>query len=141
MRTFADRMRHAILFEVIGLILVVQILVLFGFDLVQTGVMGVFFSLLATFWNYIYNILFDKGMMKYTGTYNKTTSHRVLHALLFELGLLTFTIPILAWWMNISLWQAFVLDMGLVVFYLFYAYIYNFGYDKIFPIPTKVKLN
>ena len=39
-------------------------------------------------------------------------------------------IPLAAWWLNISLWQAFVLDIALVLFYLPYAFFYNLAYDK-----------
>ncbi|WP_325893832.1 PACE efflux transporter [Grimontia sp. NTOU-MAR1] len=134
MRTAADRIRHAIAFEVIGLILIVSILSLFGFDAAHTGVLGVVFSVLATGWNYIYNLWFDKAMMRFAGKTEKTQKHRILHAVLFELGLLWITLPAIAWWLNINLWQAFLMDIGLVAFYLVYAYIYNLMYDKVFPI-------
>ncbi|KXF79654.1 PACE efflux transporter [Enterovibrio coralii] len=134
MRTVKDRIRHAIAFEVIGLILIVSILSLFGFNPTHTGVLGIAFSLLATGWNYIYNVWFDRAMVKWTGTTEKKQKHRILHAVLFELGLLWVTLPAIAWWLNISLWQALVMDIGLVAFYLVYAYIYNLAYDKLFPI-------
>lgn len=137
MRTVADRIRHAIIFEVLGLILIVFILAQFGFDMAHTGIMGIVFSVLATGWNYIYNIWFDQGMMKWKRTYEKNFTDRVIHAVLFELGLLVVTLPIIAWWLGISLWQAFILDIGLVIFYLIYAYLYNLAYDKIFPIPNE----
>ncbi len=137
MRTTADRIRHAIAFEFIGLILVVLILAQLGFDIGHSGVMGLAFSLLATGWNYVYNIWFDKVMLRYFSTTEKTQKQRIIHACLFELGLLVVTLPIMAWWMNISLLQAFILDIGLVIFYLIYAYFFNLAYDKIFPIPAE----
>ncbi|MEZ8027254.1 transporter [Enterovibrio norvegicus] len=136
MRTAADRIRHAIAFELIGLILIIGIMTQFGFDAAHTGVLGIAFSLLATGWNYIYNVWFDKAMQKWTGTTNKKQKHRILHALLFELGLLWITIPVIAWWLNLSLWNAFLMDIGLVLFYLVYAYVYNLAYDKLFPVKT-----
>ncbi|WP_353888765.1 chlorhexidine efflux transporter [uncultured Psychrobacter sp.] len=39
-----------------------------------------------------------------------------------------------AWYLNISLWHAFVMDVSLVGFYLFYTFSYNWVYDKLFPI-------
>ncbi|MGP5533915.1 chlorhexidine efflux transporter [Psychrobacter celer] len=39
-----------------------------------------------------------------------------------------------AWYLNISLWHAFVMDASLVGFYLFYTFSYNWAYDKLFPI-------
>ncbi|MEZ9526238.1 PACE efflux transporter [Enterovibrio norvegicus] len=136
MRTAADRIRHAIAFELIGLILIIGIMTQFGFDAAHTGVLGIAFSLLATGWNYIYNVWFDKAMQKWAGTTEKKQKHRILHALLFELGLLWVTIPVIAWWLNLSLWNAFLMDIGLVLFYLVYAYVYNLAYDKLFPVKT-----
>lgn len=134
MRTTFDRIRHAIGFEVIGLLLMVGILSQFGFELGHVGAVGVFFSIVATLWNYVYNQWFDNLMQQKYSTTEKTVRIRLLHSLGFEAGLVIFTIPVLAWVLNVSLWHAFVLDIGMVVFYLFYAYAYNLIYDRIYPI-------
>ena len=34
-----------------------------------------------------------------------------------------------------GLLEALLLDLGFVLFYLVYAFIYNWSYDKVFPIP------
>ena len=136
MRTTFDRIRHAIFFELIGLVIIVGILSQFGFEMGHVGMMGVLFSVIATGWNYVYNIGFDRYMLNKTGSVNKSSLIRILHALGFEGGLLFLTIPLMALILSISLWDAFVLDMGLVIFYLFYAYVYNLSYDKLFPIKA-----
>ena len=64
MRTRLDRIRHAILFEIIGLVVIMGILSQLGFELGHVGAMGVLFSVVATGWNYVYNIGFDKYMLK-----------------------------------------------------------------------------
>ncbi|CAH0533444.1 hypothetical protein VST7929_01312 [Vibrio stylophorae] len=131
-----DRIRHAVGFELLGLVLIVGILSQFGFSVGHVGVLGVFFAIIATAWNYVYNLGFDRWLKKSQGHTEKTQQQRLCHALGFEFGLLWLTIPALAWWLNISLWQAFVMDIGLVVFYLIYAYFYNLAYDRLFPIPV-----
>ncbi|QUJ67988.1 PACE efflux transporter [Photobacterium sp. GJ3] len=136
MRTQKDRIRHAIGFEAIALVLITWVLSqMFGFDMAQIGVLGVIFSVIATFWNYAYNLMFDHAMLKYSGQLHKQTRHRIIHALGFELSLLVITLPMMAWWLEIGLWQALIMDLGLVVFYLIYAYAYNLAYDKVFPLP------
>ncbi|MDX2319637.1 MAG: PACE efflux transporter [Moritella sp.] len=135
MRTRLDRIRHTILFEIIGLVAIMGVLSQLGFELGHVGVMGVFFSVIATGWNYVYNLGFDNYMLKKMGSVTKTTLIRIVHSLGFEGGLLLLTIPFMAWFLDLSLWDAFVLDIGMVVFYLFYAYGYNLAYDKIFPVP------
>lgn len=139
MRTTFDRIRHAIFFELIGLVIIVGILSQFGFEMGHVGMMGVLFSVVATGWNYVYNIGFDRYMLNKTGSVNKSSLIRILHALGFEGGLLFLTIPLMALILSISLWDAFVLDIGLVIFYLFYAYVYNLSYDKLFPVPLIIK--
>ncbi|WP_044178208.1 chlorhexidine efflux transporter, partial [Photobacterium damselae] len=59
MRTRAQRIGHAIGFEVIGLILIVGVLSQFGFDQSHSGMMAIVVTIVATFWNYAYNVLFD----------------------------------------------------------------------------------
>ncbi|OBU16868.1 transporter [Photobacterium aquimaris] len=136
MRTRLDRIRHAVCFEVIGLILLVGVLSQLGFDGSHVGVVGIAFSILATGWNYIYNIWFDRMLYRRYKTAVKTTAIRIVHSLGFEAGLLVVTIPILSWVLKVTLWEAFVLDIGMVLFYLIYAYVYNIAYDRLFPIPA-----
>jgi len=139
MRTTADRIRHTIGFEVIGLIIFVPFASwLFSFEMVDIGGLAIFFSLLAAGWNYVYNIGFDRALLAIRGSIKKTHLDRVLHAVLFEGGLLIVTLPIIAWWLNVSLWQAFMMDLSMVLFYLVYAWLYNIGYDHFFPVPEVV---
>ena len=136
MRTRKDRIRHALGFEVIGLLIFAPLASLvFGFELQLMGVMALIGSIVATVWNYFYNVLFDRAMLKLRGTVQKTVSIRVLHAVLFEGGLLLLFLPAIAWYLNISLWDAFKMDIAMATFYLIYAFIYNWIYDKVFPIP------
>jgi uncharacterized membrane protein len=40
-------------------------------------------------------------------------------------------VPLAAWWLGISLWQAFVLDIGIVLFFLPYTFCFNWTYDHL----------
>lgn len=136
MRTTPDRIRHAILFEVIGLVLMVGgAMLLTGFDLHALGLIGVVSSLVATLWNYVYNWLFDRAMLRLRGSVAKTHPIRAVHAVLFEAGLLVLLLPFVAWVLDVSLWQAFLLDIGIAAFYVVYGYGFNWAYDRVFPLP------
>ena len=67
----------------------------------------------------------------------KTVLIRIVHAVLFEGGLLLLFMPMIAWYLKISLWEAFVMDIAMATFYLIYAFIYNWAYDHVFPIPNQ----
>ncbi|WP_458792526.1 PACE efflux transporter [Yoonia sp. MH D7] len=136
MRTTRDRIRHALCFEIIGLLLIVPLGSMgFGMDMHDIGVIAIAAATIATLWNYLYNLLFDRAMKRWRGSVHKTIASRVLHAVLFELGLLLATLPLIAYYLGIGLWQAFVMDVAFIVFYLIYAFVYNWVYDQAFPLP------
>ncbi|MET0530433.1 MAG: PACE efflux transporter [Microvirga sp.] len=141
MRTTRDRIRHALSFEIIGLALVTPLGAwAFGMPLHDIGVVGFVSATIATIWNYIYNLGFDRVIQRVRGSTAKTASIRVLHTVLFEAGLLLVLMPPIAWYLGISLWQAFLLDISFAVFYMVYAFVFNWAYDRVFPLPEWQKL-
>lgn len=137
MRTTKDRIRHTLGFEIIGLIIFAPVAALaFGYNMFEMGIMAVVGSVIATVWNYFYNILFDHAMLRLRSDVRKTTQIRIYHAFLFEGGLLTLFLPIIAWHLSITLWQAFTMGVAMSAFYLVYAFVYNLLYDKVFPVPS-----
>ncbi|MCZ4352316.1 PACE efflux transporter [Roseovarius aestuarii] len=136
MRTTRDRMRHALTFEGLGLVLIIPMGVwLFGIPAHDFGVVAVVSSMIATIWTYVYNLGFDRVMQARVGHTRKSLTLRVFHTVLFEVGLLTALIPFLAWYLSVSLYDAMIMDIAITVFYLVYAFVYNWAYDLIFPIP------
>ena len=136
MRTTRDRIRHAISFEVIGIIIAAP-LAAFAFHLPgeDSAVLLVASATVAMLWNYVYNLGFDRVMLRLTGGTAKTTRIRMAHAVLFEIGLLATMLPLVAWYLQVSLWQALIMDIALAVFYMAYAFVFNWAYDRIFPLP------
>ncbi|TKA96128.1 PACE efflux transporter [Cereibacter changlensis] len=136
MRTTRDRIRHAVGFELIGLALVTPLgMIAFGKPLHEIGAIAVIGATLAMLWTYIYNIGFDHLMQRLTGGTQKTLPQRIAHAVLFELGLLLVLLPVIAWWLGITLWEALVMDAAFALFYMVYALVYNWAYDRLFPLP------
>ena len=127
------------MFQLIGLLIAAPLASwATGIHLNHMGPLAIFFSLLATGWNYVYNLGVDKLLLKYQGHTYKSMWQRVIHTLGFEGGLLLVAMPVMSLWLGISLLEAFVLDLGFVAFYLVYAFVYNLSYDKVFPIPRVV---
>ncbi len=136
MRSTRDRIRHAISFELIALLIVTPAgAVLFEKPISDIGVIAVGGATIATGWNYLYNLGFDHLMRRLTGSTQKSTSIRVGHAILFELGLLVVLLPFVAWYLQISLWDALIMDVAFALFYVVYAFVFNWGYDRVFPLP------
>lgn len=59
---------------------------------------------------------------------------RILHALGFEGGLLLITLPIVMLWTGMGWLEALIADVGLAIAYTIYAFFFNIGYDRVFPI-------
>lgn len=137
LRSTKDRIRHALGFELVGILMLAPLASLvFGYELAQMGVLAAAGATLATVWNYAYNLMFDHAMLKWRGSVIKTWRIRVLHALAFEAGLLVLFLPIVAWYMQIGLIEALILDISVALFYVVYAFIYNLSYDRLFPLPV-----
>ncbi|WP_417816552.1 PACE efflux transporter [Tritonibacter scottomollicae] len=136
MRSPLDRIRHALSFEIIALLMVIPLgAYLFHLPIHDIGAVGVVSATLATLWNFVYNYAFDSILKRRTGTTLKTTPIRVFHAVLFEVGLLLVLMPFIAWYLGVSLWQAFVMDVSFALFYMAYAFCFNWAYDRLFPLP------
>ena len=136
MRKTGDRIRHAISFEVIGLLCVTPLGAwAFGMPILDIGVVGIVSATIATVWNYVFNLIFDHGMVRFIGDVHKTVKLRVAHAVLFEAGLTLILVPFLAWYLGIGLLQALIMDISFVLFYLIYTFVFNWVYDLVFPLP------
>lgn len=136
MRRTLDRIRHALAFEIIGLALLAPLgALVYGVPISDMGVVGLVGASVATLWNYVYNLGFDHALHRLRGSTLKTWRLRLLHAVMFEAGLLAALLPFIAWYLQIGLWQAFLMDLGVAGFYLVYAFVFNLGYDRLFPLP------
>lgn len=140
MRTTADRIRHTLLFETIAIVSTTAITVLILNKPVATmGALAIAISVMAMLCNYLYNLVFDHWRMRRgeSSPNQRSTPIRVLHAIGFELSFIVLTLPLIAWWLELSLWQALLLDIGFAVFFIAYAFVYNWAYDRIFPVPIQ----
>ncbi|WP_461195831.1 PACE efflux transporter [Bradyrhizobium sp. UFLA06-06] len=135
MRSFSDRVRHAVLFELIGIAIFTPAAAwLFNQPVAHMGVIGIVSATVATVWNLLFNLGFDHALVRVTGRIAKTMPIRVAHAMLFEAGLIVLLIPFVAWYLGVSLWAALMMDISIVAFYLVYAFAFNIAYDRAFPL-------
>jgi len=136
MRTTSDRVRHAISFEFIGLLLVTPLGAwVFHQPLHDIGVVAVVGATVAMVWNYVFNLGFDHALVRLTGRLDKSLALRVLHAALFELGLLLLLLPFVMVYLGVGPLEALVMDLGFALFYMVYAFVFNLAYDRVFPVP------
>ncbi len=136
MRSFPDRLRHTLIFEAIALFLVaVPGGWLLDRPMEIMGALSLMFSVLAMGWNLFYNWMFDLWDRKYRAMARRGVGIRIVHATLFEAGLVIAGLFLIAWWLDMTYWDAFLLDVSLSAFFLVYAFCYNWAYDMVFPVP------
>jgi len=109
-----------------------------GQDASASGVMAVVASGLAIAWNLSFNYLFEQWEARQR-VKGRSVARRVLHAMGFEGGLALMLIPLMAWWFGITLWEATVMEAGLLLFFLVYTYAFNWGFDRIFGLPASAQ--
>jgi len=127
-KSATERFLQALLFELVAIALCAPLGAwLLGYPLAHMGWLTLMISLIAMSWNMLFNLLFDR--MQQRMGFKRTALVRAVHALLFEGGLLLAIVPLAAWWLDMGLWQAFVLDIGIALFFLPYTYVFNWTYD------------
>ena len=125
-----ERFLHALGFELLALLICAPLLAwAFDYPLAHVGALSLMVSLIAMLWNMAFNTLFDSAQRRMGIARSFIT--RVVHATLFEVGLILAVVPLAAWWLSIGLWAAFMLDIGLVLFFLPYTLGYNWLYDTV----------
>jgi uncharacterized membrane protein len=125
-----ERVFHSVLFEVLAVTLSIVGLAIFTDHDVNalSGTMIVVASI-AMMWNYCFNRIFDRH---FTGEKSqRSLKLRVFHVALFEAGLLVATIPVMAYLLNVGIWQAFLMDIGVTIFITIYAFVFNLIYDHV----------
>lgn len=124
------RVFHASLYELCAIALCAPLFSwIMGVPVERMGLLNIATSVIALLWNMAFNAVFDRMLAWRHKT--KTFPLRVIHGIAFEAGLGIVAIPLAAWWLNLSLWHAFLLDSGILLFFLPYTFVFNYAYDVI----------
>ena len=143
LRSLRDRIRQLLLFEAGGLLLITPGFVwLSGVPASDSIGLLALIALLAALWNTGYNTGFDWVEGRLTG---KTADRRrfgwrIVHAAGFEGGLLLVSLPIIIVWTGMGWLEALIADLGIAAAYVGYAFVFNLGYDRLYPIPDNAAL-
>jgi uncharacterized membrane protein len=129
-KSLTERILHAVGFEVLLLALSAPIGAwILHRSTTQVGLLSLIISLTAMLWNVIYNAVFDR--LWPANRVARTVWVRALHASGFEGGLALVCIPLTAVMLHMSLVDAFMVEVGLVLFILPYTMAYNWIYDVV----------
>lgn len=135
-KSLLERVFHAVLFEVIATSICAPVgAYVLNKPLLQVGMLTIVLATTAMMWNIIFNYFFDKFWP--AERVPRTFKIRAFHALAFEVGFILIGVNLAAWVLNITILQAFLLEIGFFLFFLPYTMIYNWVYDscraKLYP--------
>lgn len=126
------RLIYVCAYELIAVLIVTGALLLLGHDLSDSGLTAIVSSVIALVWNYLWTTMFEAWEARQIST-TRTVLRRIAHAVGFEGGLILFLVPVMAWLLGISLLEAFLLDLGILVFFLCYTFVFAWLFDLILP--------
>jgi uncharacterized membrane protein len=126
------------LYELIAILASSLLFMAIGQGAGASGAMAVVASTLAIAWNVTFNHLFEKWEAGQS-VKGRSAARRVVHAVGFEGGLALALIPLMAWWFGVSLWEATLMEAGLLLFFLVYTYLFNWAFDRIFGLPASAQ--
>ncbi|WP_370981164.1 PACE efflux transporter [Agaribacterium sp. ZY112] len=125
-----ERILHMLLFEAIALVLLTALAMLIAKgSVLSMSALAICLSLIAMTWNYAFNLGFDRVYGH--DRYQRGLKIRVWHGVLFELGMVVLSFPVIMWWLKLGFWAVLLLDIGAVAFFLVYSVVYNWLYDVI----------
>ena len=132
------RIVYVVIFEIVAIISATLILMLLsGGDAAQSLPVAVMVSAAAVIWNFIFNTLFEAWEQR-RGNPERTLTIRVIHALLFEGGLFLLCLQLYMFWYGVGLYEAFIMESALLLFFLIYTFLFTLIFDKIFTLPYQV---
>lgn len=95
----------------------------------ESGALALIVSVIAMIWNYLFNWLFDRLQKKYR--FKKNLFVRVLHGVGFEVGLVGLSVPVISLIFRMSIVDAFLLELGMLLYFFPYTIVFNWLYDKL----------
>lgn len=126
------RLIYVIMYEVIAILIVMTALFALGHGLGGSGITAVTSSAIALVWNFIWTSMFEAWEQRQVST-TRTVPRRIAHAVGFEAGLIVLLVPVMAWLLHVSLLEALILDLGLLVFFLCYTFVFAWLFDLVLP--------
>jgi uncharacterized membrane protein len=111
-----------------------------AFDKPPTSTLGLAFvlSTIALSWNYVFNALFERWEAR-QAVRGRSFARRLAHGSGFEGGLVILLVPVMAWWLEISFFEAFLANLGLLAFFFVYAIAFTWAFDRVFGLPESAR--
>ena len=132
------RIVYVAAFEGFAILFSALIFVALGHSEGSAGIAAIVASGIAVGWNLAFTTMFEWWEAR-NPIKGRSTRRRIAHALLFEGGLCVVLTPPLALMLGVTISEAFMTNIGLLLFFLVYTYCFNLGFDKLFGLPASAR--
>ena len=133
------KIAYAISFEGIGLVLTALVLArLSHAELPQTLSLSIVLAVLALAYNLAFNTAFE-AWETHQPTRGRPLTRRIIHAVLFEGGLMALTVPIIAKTLDLPLGAALLYDITLTLAFMVYTCAFTWAFDRLFGLPLSAR--
>ncbi|MDI3329549.1 MAG: PACE efflux transporter [Micrococcus sp.] len=132
------RVVYAVVFEALAIGFTTLILAALGNSAGSSAVVGVVSSVVALLWNMLFNTMFEWWERR-SGHTGRPLWMRLLHTFLFEAGLVVVLVPAVALILQVGLWEAFLYELALIIFFLIYNAVYAWCFDRVFGLPDSAQ--
>ncbi|MCV2363284.1 PACE efflux transporter [Paucibacter sp. DJ1R-11] len=134
------RVLQALLYEAIAVAMMGPAVAwMFAASLQSSALLALAMSSIALAWNYVFNALFERWEARQT-VKGRSLGRRLLHGIGFEGGLVLFLVPLMAWWLDISLLEALIADLAILAFFFVYAIVFTWAFDRVFGLPASAQV-
>ena len=129
------RVVQAVLYEAIAIAFVGPAMsLMFEQSIGSTLALAVLMSTIALGWNYVFNWLFEAWESRQI-VKGRSLRRRLAHGIGFEGGLVFMLVPVMAYWLETTLLNAFLADLGILAFFFVYAIAFTWAFDRVFGLP------
>ena len=129
------RVLQAILYEVFAVAFVSPMLsVIFDEPPGSSIALALVLSGIALCWNYVFNTIFERWESRQSVP-GRSFARRLAHGAGFEGGLVFILTPIMALWLDTSLLNALLANIGLLAIFFVYAITFTWAFDRVFGLP------
>lgn len=139
-RNSRERWIQAICYEGGGIVLMTPVCsALALLEPQESAVMLAGLSLVVMAWSVVFNAIFDRLELGWTGRSASDRPHalRLAHAALFEATAVVATCPLIVGFTGWSVGRALSADLALCLLYAVYGYVFHWSYDRIRPVAAQ----
>jgi uncharacterized membrane protein len=137
LRSARERVIQTIGFEIGGLLIASPLYaVIMGAGAAESFVLMAVLSGAVMIWTPMHNTVFDWVEWR---RWRRLASDRppllrIVHAVSHEVTTVVVTVPVILLMTDLGIWAALLLDLGLSLFYMVYAYVFYLIYDRLRPM-------